>query len=175
MRSKIVPLIASLVAVVLQIVVAPVISFSDVVPNFLVALVIVLSIVRNPDTTYLYAFVLGLLSDLFSQTPLGLTPLLLLVASFVLSRAFEALDRDSITMACIAAAITSFVFEIIFAIVLLIVGYSTSFFDLLLYRALPIGLYNTLLCIALYLLSRKFSFGQPSSDAWTVSSSHRYR
>lgn len=71
MAPRLVPLISAAIAIVLQIVVAPLISFSSVVPNFLVALVLVLSIVRRADTTYVYAFVLGLLSDLLSQTPIG--------------------------------------------------------------------------------------------------------
>ena len=63
MAPRLFPLISAAIAIVLQIVVAPLISFSSVVPNFLVALVLVLSIVRRADTTYVYAFVLGLVEN----------------------------------------------------------------------------------------------------------------
>ena len=61
MRTQIIPLIASAIAILLQVVVAPIMPIMSVYPNFLVPLVIVLSIVRNPDTTYWYAFVLSLI------------------------------------------------------------------------------------------------------------------
>ena len=52
MREKLVPLVSAAVVVLLQVVVAPVIAIYSVVPNFIVAFVIVLSIVRPEDTTY---------------------------------------------------------------------------------------------------------------------------
>ena len=91
MREKLVPLVSAAVVVLLQVVVAPVIAIYSVVPNFIVAFVIVLSIVRPEDTTYVYAFVMGIISDLFTRVPFGLTPLLLLIISFALSRVFEVL------------------------------------------------------------------------------------
>lgn len=71
MREKLVPLVSAAVVVLLQIVVAPVIAIYSVVPSFIVAFVIVLSIVRPEDTTYVYAFVMGIISDLFTQVPFG--------------------------------------------------------------------------------------------------------
>ena len=165
MAPRLVPLISVAIAIVLQIVVAPLISFSSVVPNFLVALVLVLSIVRRADTTYVYAFVLGLLSDLLSQTPVGLTPLLLLIASFALSRAFE-------VIACLVSVL---LYELLIAIVLLLLGYQAGFFDLLLYRVFPGALYNLVFCALFFVLSRKFSFGDDTADVWSVSRSDRFR
>lgn len=89
---------------------------------------LVLSIVRRADTTYVYAFVLGLLSDLLSQTPVGLTPLLLLIASFALSRAFEVMDKTSYSMPLIACLVSVLLYELLIAIVLLLLGYQAGFF-----------------------------------------------
>lgn len=175
MAPRLIPLISAAVALVLQILIAPLISFSSIVPNFLVALVIVLSIVRRSDTTYVYAFVLGLISDLLSQTPVGLTPLLLLIASFVLSRAFEVLDKTSFAMPIIACLIAALIYELLVAIVLLLLGYSAGFFDLLLYRVIPGALYNVIICALFFLLSRKFSMGDDTPDVWSVSKNDRFR
>lgn len=175
MAPRLVPLISAAIAVVLQIVVAPLISFSSVVPNLLVALVVVLSIVRKGDTTYVYAFVLGLISDLISQTPVGLTPLLLLIASFVLSRAFEVMDKTSYAMPLIACLVSMVLYELFVVIVLLIMGYSAGFFDLLFYRVLPGALYNFIFCALFFVLSKKFSFGEDTADVWSVSRSDRFR
>ena len=111
MREKLVPLISAAVVVLLQIVIAPVIAIYSVVPNFIVAFVIVLSIVRPEDTTYVYAFVMGIISDLFTQVPFGLTPLLLLIISFALSRVFEVLDKSSIAMVLVSCAVSLLFYE----------------------------------------------------------------
>ncbi len=175
MAPRLVPLVSAAIAVVLQIVVAPLIAFSSVVPNFLVAFVIVLSIVRKSDTTYAYAFVLGLISDLLSQTPVGLTALLLLIASFALSRSFEVMDKTSYSMPLIASLVSVFLYELLVVIVLLIMGYSAGFFDLLFYRVLPETVYSFVLCALFFALSKKFSFGDDAADVWAVSRSDRFR
>ena len=98
MREWMLPLICSAIIVVIQIIFAPILTIFSVVPSFIVAFVLVLSVLRRPDSTYGYAFVLGLVADLLSQTPVGLTSLLLLAITFVLSRVFEVLDDTSITI-----------------------------------------------------------------------------
>lgn len=123
MREKLVPLVSAAVVVLLQIVVAPVIAIYSVVPSFIVAFVIVLSIVRPEDTTYVYAFVMGIISDLFTQVPFGLTPLLLLIISFALSRVFEVLDKSSIAMVLVSCAVSLLFYEMIVVIVQLVLGY----------------------------------------------------
>lgn len=174
MRDWLIPIVFSVIAVLLQIVFAPVLTIFSVVPNFIVAYVIVLSLLRRPDSTYGYAFVLGLISDLLSQTPLGLTPLLLLVLSFILSRAFEVMDQSSPSVALITCAVGCLAFQLVFMIVLLIVGYDGGFFDLLLYRALPATVIGALLCALFYLIMRRFPFTQPANDAWKVAENVRF-
>ena len=115
MRDWMLPLIFSVVIVVIQVVFAPILTVFSTVPSFIVSFVLVLSIMRRPDTTYVYAFVLGLIADLLTQTPVGLTPLLLLIAVFCLSRVFEVLDDTSLAMPLIALAATLLVFELLFA------------------------------------------------------------
>ncbi len=175
MRDWMLPLVFSVVAVVLQVVFAPILSVFSVVPGFIVPFVFVLSIMRRPDTTYLYAFVLGLIADLLAQTPVGLTALLLLAASFGLSHSFEVLDASTPTMPVIALAAAAALYEILFMIVLLIVGYQGSFIELLLYRALPSVLFDVLIGVVYFLIMRRLPFTQASNDAWTVSDNVRFR
>lgn len=73
MNSRMIALIAAAIAVVCQIFLAPIIQVNSVVPNILLVFVIVLAIIRPPDSTYIYAFVLGLISDLLANTPVGLS------------------------------------------------------------------------------------------------------
>lgn len=175
MRDWVVPLAASAVVVVLQILLAPVLTVFSVVPSFIVPFVFVLSLMRRPDTTYVYAFVLGLIADLLSQTPVGLSSLLLLASSFALSRAFEVLDATTPAMPLLSVALASAVFELVFMIVLLITGYQGSFIELLLYRVLPRLLFDAVIGALLYLVMRRLPLMQPSSDAWSVSDGGRFR
>ncbi|MEF2656152.1 MAG: rod shape-determining protein MreD [Eggerthellaceae bacterium] len=175
MRDWMLPLISSAIIVVIQIVFAPILTIFSVVPSFIVAFSLVLAIMRRPDSTYAYAFVLGLIADLFAQTPVGLTSLLLLVATFVLSRAFEVLDDTTLTMPLIALAATLFVFELLFAIVLMVVGYQGSFIEIFLQRVLPSTVLNALIAALLFVIMRRLPFTQAVNDAWKVSDSGRYR
>lgn len=175
MRTKLVPLVSAAIVVLLQIVIAPLIAIYSVVPNFIVAFVIVLSIVRREDSTYLYAFVLGIISDLLSHVPFGLTPLLLLIVSFALSRVFEVLDKSSFAMVMVSCAVALLFYEIIVVIVQLVLGYPAAFFDMIAARALPATIFNLILCALLYFVARKFPDEPSSSEAWTVNSSQRFR
>ncbi len=175
MRDWMLPLIFSLVVVVLQVVFAPILTVSSAVPSFIVAFVLVLSIMRRPDTTCVYAFVLGLIADLLSHTPVGLTPLLLLIAVFCLSRVFEVLDDTSLAMPIIALAVTLLAFELVFAIALMILGYQGSFFDIVAQRVLPATILNALAAALLFVIMRRLPFTQPSNDAWQVPTATRFR
>lgn len=174
MRTQLVPLIGAAIAVVLQIIVAPLITFFSVVPGFIVSYVIVLGILRGGNAMYWYAFALGMIADLLSSTPLGLTPLLLLIAVFVLSRVFEVLDQTSPAMPLIACAATLLVFNVLFTIGLLIMGYEGGF-GLVVSRALPATLINAIICALYYFALRKLPLGREDSSAWSVPQSQRFR
>lgn len=175
MRDWMLPLIFSIVVVIIQVVFAPILTVFSAVPSFIVSFVLVLSIMRRPDTTYVYAFVLGLIADLLSHTPVGLTPLLLLVSVFCLSRAFEVLDDSSVAMPLIALTVTLLAFEILFAVGLLVLGYQGSILDMLAQRVLPATVLNALIAALLFAIMRRLPFAQPSNDAWQVPTTGRFR
>ncbi len=175
MREWLLPLIFSAIIVVLQVVFAPILAVFSVVPSFIVPFVLVLSIMRRADTTYVYAFVLGLIADLLLYTPIGLTSLLLLVAVFCLSRAFEVLDDTTMSMPVIALAVTIFAFELVFVIALMVLGYQGSFFELLVQRVIPSTVLNSLIAILLFVIMRRLPFTQASNDAWQVPTAGRFR
>ncbi|MGN0301403.1 MAG: rod shape-determining protein MreD [Anaerotardibacter sp.] len=174
-KSQLIPLIAALICVVLQIVVAPMISLFSVVPNFITAFVIVLSILRKPDSTYGYAFILGLISDLLGSGPVGLTSLLLLIISFVLSRAFEVMDKSSLPMPMIASAASLFAFLLVYVIVLLITGYQAGFLELFIGRVIPEVIYDSIIAAILLVATVKMGLTAEQSDAWSVASGRKYR
>lgn len=175
MKDKMLPVLFAAIIVLIQIVFAPILTMFGIVPNFIVPFVLVLSIMRASDSTYVYAFVLGLIHDLLAQTPIGLTSLLLLVGSFALVRVFEVLDRSTPVMPLIALAVAGLIYELLFMIVLLITGYSGGFFELLVARVLPCAVFDALISIVLYLIMSRMSFEQDNHDAWRVADRARYR
>lgn len=175
MNSRMIALIAAAIAVVCQIFLAPIIQVNSVVPNILLVFVIVLAIIRPPDSTYIYAFVLGLISDLLANMPVGLSSLLLLIACFALPRVFHVLDDSSPVMPIVAIASVVLVIGLVEMIVMLVLGYPASFFELLGGRVLPGFIYNSIVGAAVYFLCRKFVPEEAGSDAWMISESQRYR
>ena len=160
MRDWMLPLIFSVVIVVIQVVFAPILTVFSTVPSFIVSFVLVLSIMRPPDTTYVYAFVLGLIARVVAHTPVGLTPLLLLIAVFCLSRVFEVLDDTSLAMPLIALAATLLVFELLFAVVLLVLGYQGSILDIFAQRVIPATILNSLIAWGLFVILRLMKRGR---------------
>ncbi len=175
MLERMLPIIASAIVVVLQVVFAPILTIFSAVPNFIVAFILVFVVLRRSDSVYLYAFVLGLISDLLAETPVGLTPLLLLPIAFVIVRAFEVLDDSSFVMPLVVCGISIFIYEFFFMIVLMIVGYEGSFIDLFLQRALPSTIFNCVIAVIFFVIMRRLPFTQVNKDAWKVSQSRRYR
>lgn len=162
--------IICVVAFVLQVVVAPNLPLGIAVPSFLVPLVLCLAILRNPGTCYVLAFVLGLLTDLLSSTPVGLSALLLLIAVAVLERAFEVLDKSTFVMPVIALVSGCFAIELVKLIALLVLGYQASPIDLFLQASLPDIIANSLIGVAYYFIFVRLGIAQTSSgNAWVAS------
>ncbi len=162
--------IICVVAFVLQVIVAPNLPLGVAVPSFLVPLVLCLAILRNPGTCYVFAFVLGLLADLLSSTPVGLTALLLLVAVAVLERAFEVLDKSTFVMPVISIVSSCLAIELIKLVVLLVLGYQGSPVDLFLQASLPGVVANSLIGVAYYFIFGRLGVAQTNSgNAWVAS------
>lgn len=174
MKQQIVPIIIAAIAVVLQVVLAPIMPIMSVYPSFLVVLALVFSVLRNPDSTYIYAFVLGLLADLLSNTPIGLSSFLLVGIAFVLSRAFEVLDKSTAVMPLIAIVLSVLAYEVVLTIVLTLLG-TGPFMDILIGRALPATIYNAVLGCIFYFILDRLSIRQDNHDAWAIPSAQRYR
>ena len=69
--------IGAIIAVLLQIALAPNIALFGVVPNFIMAYVLIVSIVCPDQSGPVFAFVLGLLFDLLGTGPVGAMAFLL--------------------------------------------------------------------------------------------------
>lgn len=114
--------IGAIIAVVLQIALAPNIALFGVVPNFIMAYVLIVSIVCPDQSGPVFAFVLGLLFDLLGTGPVGAMAFLLTGVSFLAKRIFMLVNNDTLFMPLLLAAISTLVIELLYAAFMMAFG-----------------------------------------------------
>lgn len=158
-RDSLVVGIGAVVAVILQIVVAPNISLFAAQPNILLAYTLVVAIVRPVEAGPVLPFVLGLLYDLLGTGPVGGMALLFVLVSFLVSRAFIVLDNDSLFIPLIILVVATFAVEMLYGALLIGLGLSEGFVNAFLYRALPCSMYDCVIGLLLYPLIARLVAG----------------
>ena len=103
-REGVVIAVGAVVALLLQIVVAPNIALFSAQPNFLLAYVLVVAIARPLDAGSVLPFALGLVCDLLGSGPVGGYAFLFVIVSFIASRAFSVLGNDTLVSCCIRSS-----------------------------------------------------------------------
>ncbi|WP_080798172.1 rod shape-determining protein MreD [Arabiibacter massiliensis] len=158
-RENIVVAAGALVALVLQVVVAPNIALFSAQPNFLLAYVLVAAIANPHGEGPVMPFLLGLAYDLLGTGPVGGMALLFVLASFAASRAFAVLDNDTLFMPLTILAVAAFAVEMIYGALLVALGLPAGPLDAFLYRALPCALYDCVVGLVLYPLAARLLAG----------------
>ena len=105
--------LGAVIAVLLQVVVAPNIALASALPNFVLAYALVLAVVRPDRTGPVLAFVLGLVFDLLGSGPVGAMAFLLVLVTFLASRAFSVLDNDTLFMPLVILVVSTLVVELL--------------------------------------------------------------
>ena len=147
----------AVVALVLQLFLAPYIALFGIVPNFLVTFVMATAILRSSSFGCVMPFVLGLAYDFISGAPLGAMALSLMVASVVASRCFVQFNNDSLFMAFAFMAVGVIMVEVFYGFILIGTGYQASLSGAFLFRMLPCFLYDFALSLVLYCILRRFA------------------
>ena len=158
-RNNIVVAVGAVLAVLLQIVVAPAISVLNAQPNFLLAYVLVVAIVRPLEAGPVLPFALGLVCDFLGTGPLGGMAFLFVLVSFAAARAFSVLDNDTLFMPLTIFAAGAFAVEMLYAALLMALGFSASPLDAFLYRALPCTLFDCVVGLVLYPIMARLLVG----------------
>ncbi|MGI6105474.1 MAG: rod shape-determining protein MreD [Raoultibacter sp.] len=165
-RDSIIMIIGAAAAVILQLVVAPNIAIFSVMPNFLLAYSLVLAIVRPMNnSTLIVAFVFGLLFDLMGHGPVGAMAFLMVLAAFCASRLFMVMNNSAFAMAAITLFVSFLLVETIYALFLLMFGFSAGPIDAFLYRALPCTLYDCVFGFIFYPIALRLFVETPRSSS----------
>lgn len=158
--------VGTIIVAILQIVVAPNIALFAAVPNFMLAYVVVVALVRADTCGYVMPFVLGLLYDLVGGGPVGGMALLFVLATFLISRAFMVLNNDTLFMPLVLLVVSVLVIEVLYGLIVMACGLSASIVDAFVYRSLPCALYDCVLSLIIYPLALRFLV-RPDASAQT--------
>ena len=149
-RHTIVVIVGAVIAILLQLMVAPNIAIFHAVPNFMLAFVLVVAIAKPDEAGIVLPFVMGLFYDLLGTGPLGGMALLFMLVSFVAAKIFMILDNDTLFMPLIILIIATLIVEVMYGGLLILLGLPVTPLDALLYRALPCSLYDCAFALIMY-------------------------
>lgn len=159
MSDRVLLAIIGTVAAVLQLLLTPALTFGDATPGFF-AIALVVVIVMFPDEHhYVFAFVMGILADLFAQSPVGATAFCFLVCMFLLPKAVEVLGNDNMLMAVLMMFAALLAIEVVLCVFLAASGI-LGFLDGIVHVALPCAVYDTIIATIVYLVCFRFARGR---------------
>ena len=151
--SKLIGIMA-LVAVALQLIIAPNIQIMGVMPDFLVSFVLVVCLIRPLQNHYVLAFVMGMLSDLMGSGVVGTMALCLLLSSFFMRFVAEAIGSDNPVSAFAILAGFSLLVLLAYSFFLSGAGLLQLPAGLVFYT-LPCAVYDALLSIIWFVVGNK--------------------
>lgn len=153
--ERMIMIIASVVAVVLQIFLAPHIAIGNAMPSFPVVLCMVVAILKSRTYGCVLPFVMGLICDLLGGTPIGAMAFSLTVFSMLTAWFYQRIDNDTIFIALLCIAVGLLLVQLCFGVILLIFGYGTNPIEAIGLKVLPSYLYNLILTLILYIIAAR--------------------
>lgn len=134
--------IAIILAVVLQIVLAPAMTIGSAMPNF-IAVYVLCATLRNASVQpAVLAFVLGLIFDLIGSGPVGAMAFCLVLVTTLAFVIYRNMSNDSWVSAMIVIVVSCLLIELLYGIIMLLVGAGDGFGSALIHRILPCTLYD---------------------------------
>ncbi|MDA3935932.1 MAG: rod shape-determining protein MreD [Actinomycetota bacterium] len=141
---------AILVAMVLQVAIAPHIAIGGVVPNMFLLVVVTLAFVEGPAAGATSGFFAGLLFDLLGTAPVGPGALVLAVAGFIAGALHAQMFAEGWRLPLSVLFITSLSAEVAYGVVLSVLGAGGTFWQTFTHVMVPGAVYNAVLAILVY-------------------------
>lgn len=160
MTQRVLVIAGALVAVLLQLLLAPYIAVFSAIPNFVAAYAVLVAIASPSSYGCVLPFVLGLAFDLAGGGPVGAMAFSLTLFTYLLARYVEHAGNDSLFMSLAFIALGLLLVELSYAVFLLLSGYDANLFEALAYRVAPCFIYDLVIGFALFPVVGRFV--QPS-------------
>ena len=165
-RERVSVLVGVILAILMQIVLAPSITLLFATPNFMLVFCVIMAISIHSNVCIVAGFVLGLCYNLIGTGHLGLMAVCLLLISFVLVAVVSVIEGNHPIVAIPTMLISFVLVEMLYALLCIITGTHMSFFDACVYSALPNVLYDMVVALVLYpVLSHLFAPGAQTPHA----------
>lgn len=153
--TKVLALVIAICAV-LQIAIAPNIKIGNATPNLLLVAVVCSAVLKGSKVGCITGFVSGLLFDLLGVGPLGGMVAVFTIVGYVVGVFARDLLLESWPMTVVLLALCALFSELIYAILLSIVGANPSFLKSLYLCVLPATLYDAVFACLCYSLVKKY-------------------
>ncbi len=154
--DRIAVIVGAVLALFLQLVLAPYITILSAMPNFVVIFTLIVAVSRPHSFGALLPFVLGLLYDLLTGGPVGVMAFSLTAFSYLVARLFASLENDTLFMPLAMMALGIFLVELAYGMLLTLFGYNAGLFEAISYRVAPCFVYDLVLGVILYLFTTRF-------------------
>ena len=149
--------ITAVIALLLQIIVAPYIAIEPAEPNFLAIAALAVAIALPEKASFGFSFGLGIAFDVFGGGPIGAMACCLLVVNALAIFAQRRLGNDTLFMNYVVLGVGLLLVEFFYGLLLLAFGFEATLGAVLLWRVLPCTLYNVVLGLAVLPILRHFS------------------
>lgn len=147
--------LGALIAVVLQIVLAPNIAIMGTMPQFIIVYAVAVSMVLPRDSSYVLVFLLGMVGDLLGYGPVGALPFILLICAWAISASQNTFGNGTLFVACIIVVAFVIAIHFLHAAFMVAVTSTYSAADAFLLIAVPEALYDSVLAVLCYIAMRR--------------------
>ena len=154
--DRIALIVGAVLAVFLQIALAPYIAIGSAMPNFIVIFAVIAAVSRPHTYGALLPFVLGLVFDFAAGGPVGAMAFSLTAFSCLISRIYASLENDTLFMPLAIMVLGLFLVELSYGVFLMLFGYNAGLFEALAYRVIPCFVYDLVLGVVMYLFLSRF-------------------
>ena len=160
-RETVASVIGAVIAVLLQIIVAPAITLFAAVPNFIIAFCIVRAVAVPGSAGPFVPLVCGLLFDLVGGGPVGAMAFVLVLVTVLASRLFIALNNDTLFMPVAIMILCIVISEVIYGLIFVVCGADVPLGEAFLYRTLPCMLYDCVIGLLMYPIAVRTMVDRP--------------
>ena len=149
--NRLIPtVVALLAAAVLQAALAPYLAIGQVVPNFLLLVVITIALVEGPAPGAAVGFSAGLIFDLLGSGPVGPMLLVLTLTGYLTGLMHENMFAEGWLLPLTVLAVATLSAEVAYGLILILLGSGGPFWSTFLTKMLPGAVYNTVLALLIY-------------------------
>lgn len=145
-----------ILAAVLQVTFVPQIRVLNGEPDLIFLLVLAYALRAPLEEGVTWAFVGGILADLLSAAPTGMTALGLVLLVFATDRLRRQVAGVGFLTIIAVTLVGTLLVKVVTFIVLLLIGYGLSPFEALISNVVPTMAYNLILIFPIYLFVRRF-------------------